>query len=204
MVKRFKLEVNNNIEIYEDDKVYKSRIQSVNDKEIYIDIPLHNNEYLILNKGDDIYLIKYGNEGSVYELSCKVIDRKIEGNIRLYRLSEPYDIKKIQRRNYVRVETIRGIKCFRKDEEFNALILDLSGGGMKIKSNKKLEMDEEIVSFIKTDDGEFMVKGKIIRVEETSFNQYSLGIEFVDIEERTREKIIKLVFSIMRKQMELI
>lgn len=204
MVKRFKLEVNNNIEIYEDDKVYKSRIQSVNDKEIYIDIPLHNNEYLILNKGDNIHLIKYGNEGSVYELSCKVIDRKIEGNIRLYRLSEPYDIKKIQRRNYVRVETIRGIKCFRKDEEFNALILDLSGGGMKIKSNKKLEMDEEIVSFIKTDDGEFMVKGKIIRVEETSFNQYSLGIEFVDIEERTREKIIKLVFSIMRKQMELI
>ncbi len=204
MVKRFKLEVNNNIEIYEDDKVYKSRIQSVNDDEIYIDIPLHNNEYLILNKGDDIHLIKYGNEGSVYELSCKVIDRKIEGNIRLYRLSEPYDIKKIQRRNYVRVETIRGIKCFRKDEEFNALILDLSGGGMKIKSNKKLEIDEEIVSFVKTDDGKFMVKGKIIRVEETSFNQYSLGIEFVDIEERTREKIIKLVFSIMRKQMELI
>ena len=204
MVKRFKLEVNNNIEIYDDDKVYKSRIQSVNDEEIYIDIPLHNNEYLILNKGDDIHLIKYGNEGSVYELSCKVIDRKIEGNIRLYRLSEPYDIKKIQRRNYVRVETIRGIKCFRKDEEFNALILDLSGGGMKIKSNKKLETDEEIVSFIKTDDGEFMVKGKIIRVEETSFNQYSLGIEFMDIEERTREKIIKLVFSIMRKQMELI
>ena len=204
MVKRFKLEVNNNIEIYEDDKVYKSRIQSVNDDEIYIDIPLHNNEYLILNKSDDIHLIKYGNEGSVYELSCKVIDRKIEGNIRLYRLSEPYDIKKIQRRNYVRVETIRGIKCFRKDEEFNALILDLSGGGMKIKSNKKLEIDEEIVSFVKTDDGKFMVKGKIIRVEETSFNQYSLGIEFVDIEERTREKIIKLVFSIMRKQMELI
>lgn len=203
-MKRFKLEVNNNIEIYDDDKVYKSRIQSVNDEEIYIDIPLHNNEYLILNKGDDIHLIKYGNEGSVYELSCKVIDRKIEGNIRLYRLSEPYDIKKIQRRNYVRVETIRGIKCFRKDEEFNALILDLSGGGMKIKSNKKLETDEEIVSFIKTDDGEFMVKGKIIRVEETSFNQYSLGIEFMDIEERTREKIIKLVFSIMRKQMELI
>lgn len=203
-MKRFKLEVNNNIEIYDDDKVYKSRIQSVNDEEIYIDIPLHNNEYLILNKGDDIHLIKYGNEGSVYELSCKVIDRKIEGNIRLYRLSEPYDIKKIQRRNYVRVETIRGIKCFRKDEEFDALILDLSGGGMKIKSNKKLKMDEEIVSFIKTDDGEFMVKGKIIRVEETSFNQYSLGIEFVDIEERTREKIIKLVFSIMRKQMELI
>lgn len=203
-MKRFKLEVNNNIEIYEDDKIYKSRIQSVNDEEIYIDIPLHNNEYLILNKGDDIHLIKYSNEGSVYELSCKVVDRKIEGNIRLYRLSEPYNIKKIQRRNYVRVETIRGIKCFRKDEEFNALILDLSGGGMKIKSNKKLEIDEAIVSFIKTDDGEFMVKGKIIRVEETSFNQYSLGIEFVDIEERTREKIIKLVFSIMRKQMELI
>ena len=165
---------------------------------------MHNNKYLILNKGDDIHLIKYGNEGSVYELSCKVIDRKIEGNIRLSRLSEPYDIKKIQRRNYVRVETIRVIKCFRKDEEFNALILDLSGSGMEIKSNKKLETDEEIVSFIKTDDGEFMVKGKIIRVEETSFNQYSLGIEFMDIEERTREKIIKLVFSIMRKQMELI
>lgn len=119
---------------------------------------MHNNKYLILNKGDDIHLIKYGNEGSVYELSCKVIDRKIEGNIRLSRLSEPYDIKKIQRRNYVRVETIRVIKCFRKDEEFNALILDLSGSGMEIKSNKKLEIDEEIVSFIKTDDGEFMVK----------------------------------------------
>ena len=204
MVKRFKLEVNNNIEIYEEDKVYKSKIQSINDEAIYIDIPLHNNEYLILKKGDDIHLIKYGNEGNVYELSCKVIDREIEGNVRLYKLSEPYNIKKIQRRNYVRVETIRGIRCFRKDEEFDALILDLSGGGMKVKSNKKLEINEDIVSFIKTDDDEFRVRGKIIRVEETSFDQYSLGIEFVDIEERTREKIIKLVFSIMRKQMELI
>lgn len=207
MGKKSMLEVNDRVEIEKDDIIYKSKIQGLENGRIYIDIPLHNNDFLILRRGEEVKLISYGQEAIVYEMSCKVYSRQIEGNVRMYILEKPYKVKKIQRRNYVRVDTTKVIKCTKGELNFEALLLDLSGGGMRIKSEKKLKLGDEVIAKIANNDNsnEIQVKGRIVRIEDTMNSKHNvLGIEFIDINEWGREKIIKIVFEIMRKQMELI
>ena len=75
---------------------------------MYIDIPMENGEYLLLRKNCEIGIIIYNEKiGMLYKANLRIIGKKIEGNLRLYKVSRPYGIEKLQRRNYVRVDTTR-------------------------------------------------------------------------------------------------
>jgi c-di-GMP-binding flagellar brake protein YcgR len=46
-----------------------------------------------------------------------------------------------------------------------------------------------------------VIKGKIVRISNNKENKKLIcGISFVDVDKNTREKIIELVFEIMREQ----
>jgi len=209
-VEKLKLEINNKLEVLYDKKNYKSVIQDIREKEeeILISIPVLDGEYLTLATGTIIEQIYYGNN-NIYQFKTKILGRTKERNLSLYRLSLPYDIKKIQRRDYVRVNFVKIInyinaKDIEKEKYKKALLLDLSGGGMRIKVEEKLEKDDIILAKIVYENSIINVNGKVIRVERTEDNKYICGIIFSDINERTREEIIKIVFKVMRKQRELI
>ncbi|MGL4655911.1 MAG: flagellar brake protein [Sarcina sp.] len=199
--------VNDRVEVERDGIIYKSKIQGLDDEKIHIDIPLHNNDYLMLNVGEEVRVLSYSSqEAAVHELSCEVVSRKIEGNIRLYILDKPFKVRKIQRRNYVRVKLTRVIKCVKEETSFDVLLLDLSGGGMRVKTLKKFDIGDEIMVKISVDNQmPIEVNGKVVRIEDAINSRNNvIGVEFIDISEWEREKIIKIVFEIMRKQMELI
>lgn len=209
-MEKLKLEINNKLEVLYDKKNYKSVIQDIREKEeeILISIPVLDGEYLTLATGTIIEQIYYGNN-NIYQFKTKILGRTKERNLSLYRLSLPYDIKKIQRRDYVRVNFVKIInyinaKDIEKEKYKKALLLDLSGGGMRIKVEEKLEKDDIILAKIVYENSIINVNGKVIRVERTEDNKYICGIIFSDINERTREEIIKIVFKVMRKQRELI
>jgi c-di-GMP-binding flagellar brake protein YcgR len=200
-----KLRVNDRVEVEIDGVIYKSKIQSLDDNKIYIDIPLHNNEYLVLHEGDDIKIMTYAKELVVYELSSRVLGRGKDGNVKVYELGEAYEVKKIQRRDYVRVNITRVIKCESENSNFDALLLDLSGGGVRLKSSKELKVGDEIIVSIRNNEKIVKAKGKVIRIEDSTNSKFNvIGVQFVDIHNKEREAIIKIVFEIMRKQMELI
>lgn len=209
-MEKLKLEINNKLEVLYDKKNYKSVIQDIREKEeeILISIPVLDGEYLTLATGAIIEQIYYGNN-NIYQFKTKILGRTKERNLSLYRLSLPYDIKKIQRRDYVRVNFVKIInyinaKDIENEKYKKALLLDLSGGGMRIKVEEKLEKDDIILAKIVYENSIINVNGKVIRVERTEDNKYICGIIFSDINERTREEIIKIVFKVMRKQRELI
>ncbi|MBU5454797.1 flagellar brake protein [Caproiciproducens sp. MSJ-32] len=209
-MEKLKLEINNKLEVLYDKKNYKSVIQDIREKEeeILISIPVLDGEYLTLATGTIIEQIYYGNN-NIYQFKTKILGRTKERNLSLYRLSLPYDIKKIQRRDYVRVNFVKIInyinaKDIENEKYKKALLLDLSGGGMRIKVEEKLEKDDIILAKIVYENSIINVNGKVIRVERTEDNKYICGIIFSDINERTREEIIKIVFKVMRKQRELI
>lgn len=208
---KLKLEINNKIEVIYGEKNYKSVIQDIREEEdeILISIPVLDGEYLTLVTGRVIEQIYYDNNGNVYQFKSKVLGRIKEKNLSLYRFSSPFDVRKIQRRDYVRVNFIKAInylssKDIEKEKYKKALLLDLSGGGMKIKVDEKLDNNDLIFSKIIYDDSIIDVNGKVVRVEKTEDKEYICGINFSDIEERTREEIIRIVFKVMRKQRELI
>ena len=75
---------------------------------------------------------------------------------------------------------------------------------MRIKAKEKLENNDVVIGNLKYENEKINVKGKIIRIEKTEDKRYIYGVSFIDMNNSTREKIIRTVFKIMRKQRELV
>ena len=208
-MKTFDIYINCILDVLDDKgQAYKSRIQEINEDHMYIDIPMENGEYLLLRKNCEIGIIIYNEKiGMLYKANLRIISKKIEGNLRLYKVSRPYGIEKLQRRNYVRVDTTRAVKYKKKGDiaYSDGIILDLSGGGMKIKLDKKIEVND-ILNLIVELDGKFaQIKGQVRRVyKDEKDRKYVIGFEFTEINEAVRDRIIHIVFSVMRRQMEVL
>lgn len=208
-MKKFKLEINGNIQILEGEVFYKSNLQDVTESYILIDIPVNNGIYLTMNDNDEIEAEHYVDGGSYYKFNCRVLGRTREGKLNLYKLSKPYNISKIQRRNYVRVDMVE--YAFYKLQNDNGevwkkgIILDLSGGGMKIKIEEKLSLRDRVtVNIFIAENEKVQIVGEVVRVEKSNTGEYICGLKFKEISERTRDKIIQKVFEQMRKQRGLV
>ncbi|MDD6794988.1 MAG: PilZ domain-containing protein [Clostridiaceae bacterium] len=207
-MKSIEFKVNANIIIIKDEKRYKSIIEDVTDKEFFINIPVNEGEYLTLENEEELECYYYVEGGNYYRFFTKVIGRKVEKDLPMYKVVKPESIEKIQRRNYVRVSlTEYAIYKKHTEEGFEwqqCILLDLSGGGLKIKLEKHLNINDEIVINIYCGDESCEVVGKVVRCEKNSSKEYICGIEFQDLDERQRDKIVKKVFEVMRKQREVI
>ncbi|MGL5765601.1 MAG: PilZ domain-containing protein, partial [Sarcina sp.] len=69
---------------------------------------------------------------------------------------------------------------------------------------KKLKLNDKFLAIISHNTTVAEVDCRVVRVEDKEDNYEVLGIEFTDIRNREREAVIKIVFEIMRKQMELV
>ncbi|WP_029453456.1 flagellar brake protein [Clostridium algidicarnis] len=205
------ININNKIEVEWDKKYYKSNIMDVNDKFITINIPMLEGGYLTLSKGDYIE-VTYYNSKDIYKFHSKVIGRDIKDNLHEIYIEHPKDVKKVQRRNYVRVFYGHNIKYYILKDKLNsninlgqgifedAIIIDISGGGMKIKTSKELSLGDIIISKLTIDDTELFVKGRVLRSIKDENKQNICGISFIDMDGKTIEKVIQFVFLLMRKQ----
>lgn len=212
-MKGLEIGLNRIISIFWDDKkVYKATVQDEDEDFFSITIPAAEGNYLFLKEGDWISATFNDDKGNVYKFTTGIIKRKIDNNIPMYVLNIPEKFIKVQRRNYVRVSTILPVEYarFKVDSEtiFDVLspatLLDLSGGGLKIKIKNKLDLSEKIAVKIKYNDEEVIVKGKIVRVDKTEGSEFICGLLFENIYEKDRDKVIKIVFTIMRKQRSVI
>ena len=208
---KLELKLNKIVDIIYNNEIYKTSIQDIKDEEMLIIIPAREGIYLTLNSGDEIEQLYY-DDRNVFSYKSRVIERVKEGLIPFYKISKPYDIKRIQRRNYVRISTFRDINYIKESKDMNksedklldAFLLDLSGGGMRIKTNEELEVNDIIISNLIFDEDEINIKGKVVRVQNSTDKKYICGVKFEDIDNITREKIIRIVFKIMRKEIAMI
>ena len=204
------LKVNSRIEVVVDEKIYKALIIDIEDDNIKINIPVRNDEYLMLYKDDTIEINSYLDDGKCFNYYCDVISKGKDNNVIYYKLTLPYDVRRIQRRNFFRVNLLEEVtyknitnKTEKEIEELpykSGIIIDISGGGLKVKTKEKLEDNDVIVIKITLTGIEVKLKGQIIRMEEPIDNKFLYGIKFLDITESDSDTIIKELFAIMRKQ----
>jgi|GEM_PF-4877831 len=152
--------------------------------------------------------------GAIYEFSEKV--EKIEnlGPKPVIIINFPENIERIQRRSYVRVDVRLPYywKKYRIDEEDGketllpvekkGYILDISGGGVMLRTPEKMEKDTFIQTGFELGDEKFDLRSKIVRVIERHrgrSSMYKYGIIFDDIQDMVRRKIIGYVFEVERK-----
>ncbi len=207
----FELDINQRIEVISNDRSYKSLITDIDDDDsININVPVYENEYLVLHKGEVVEINVYLDNGKCYEFNCKVISKGKEGIIPFYKLSEPFNIKRIQRRDNFRVSVMKDVTYRNISQSDNstpyieAVMIDLSGGGAKLKINEKVNMHDRLAIKMVIKGIDILVEGEVIRIEISDDKQKLCGVKFLDISQSNTDRIIEELFEIMRKQRALI
>lgn len=207
-----KFVVNNRVEVIEDTEVYKSIIQNENDETIAISLPVKDGVYITPEIGENLQLLYY-SDIHVYKLDAEVIGRTIENSVPLIILGEFKNIMRIQRRQFVRVSASLNMRFIRLSSDeidkeidyskkaiYKGILLDISGGGCRLGTTERLNLKELIEADLILEEERIKVLGEVVRVEKQKDNIYYCGIRFDNIDERTRDKIIKFIFTLMRKQ----
>lgn len=198
--------INSKVEISWEDGYYKSNIENIENNSIYISIPIKDGQYIPLRRGEQVEVI-YNQGNDIYKFYTVVTDRKVD-RIPLIVLAYPKEVFKIQRRKFVRVPIVLNVEYSKEETEktgktLKAIMVDLSGGGMRIKLNEDVRIGDKIVSHLPLGSDKVQIKGEVVRIEKDIDNKRNIcGINFMDLSERDREKLIRFIFQVMRDQMK--
>lgn len=201
------MDVNGKLDLYWNDEVFKTEVQDITDEYIVIGIPMHNGSYLALAKGDLIELVYY-DDVSLYGFTSEVIGRSREGAVHQIFIRHPENWRKIQRRNFVRVGVTQYINYEvliddNYSEKKKGMMIDLSGGGLRLKTAEQLSQGDIVRVFIQNEEVNIVGDGKIVRTEKDTDGRFLYGVSFEEIDGLSRERVIQYVFNIMRKQRKL-
>lgn len=184
-----KLAVNSRIEVLKNENIYKALIIDTEEDNIKINIPVYNDEDLMLSRGDTIKINLYSEEGKCYSYNCDVLSQGKDNNVIYYRLSMPYNVKNIQRRDFFRVSLLGDIEYINTinmtEEEISKMpysigsMIDLSGSGLKVKVKEDLKKGDHVLIKLKLTNTCIIVKSEIVRVESTEDNQRLYGINLL-------------------------
>jgi c-di-GMP-binding flagellar brake protein YcgR len=213
-MKQLEYIINSKIEIVVGDEAYTSKVQDSTERYIAITIPGKRGQYYTPPVGEILELLYY-DSNNMYRLQGAVIGRRTENAVAQIIIAVPQIISKIQRRQFVRVPVsyyIKYEKCYLNNSNDNAsltldekltkkgIMLDISGGGLRLKVMENIALGEIIVAEIPSEKDGIKVMGEVIRVEKDEEGKNICGISFIDITEKTRENIIEYIFTLMRKQ----
>lgn len=228
------LKVGNKIEIdkvskadegYAGAEVYVSQILELdeNGEEITVAMPMFNGHVVPLAVDQELNVYFYSEKG-IFRAKCRVVSRGNQDNIYIMKLKLISEMKKFQRRQFYRLLcNIEAIIRILNDEQVNTylrtylppvvdseqadigMIVDISGGGVRIMTDVKLDVDSCLfITFpIKMNIGDVNIEvlGKVVASIESPNreNYYDNRIQFKDIDIELRDTIVKYIYEQQRK-----
>lgn len=204
----------------EDDKT-AGFIYDIKGEDILVSISADDEKFKLLRVGERVRAFVY-NKDKVISFLAKVTGR-ISDETSVYRLSELRAFNKIQRRENIRVELteellyadhrilgnlnikdIKPGKLLARIQEYlkEGLILDLSGGGLKFSTKESFPIGKNLILAFELEEEKIILKGRIVHKDINLIPKntvYKYGVEFIGIEAKQQEKIIKFLFVVMRK-----
>ena len=208
----FELKINSRIEVILKDGDYKCNVQDLSEDYIAISVPMSTGQYIPLPNGTIIDVIYYEEE-NLYKFKSSIIGRKFE-NIPILIISKPVEITKIQRRKYVRVPLMNTAKyknlknmpntkpsSIGESEYLKAILVDLSGGGMKVRVSEEIKMDDFILVDLTVNNENMFLVGQAKRIVKDDEGRFLCGLSFEFLDNSTQERIISYIFKLMREQM---
>jgi len=194
-----------------EEKEYISKVVSyVDDANMKIEMPMENSMYIPLKIGREFFA-NFQTRTSMYKCRIKVVDR-IKENSKYYIIIKFLsDFEKVQRREFYRLECVSDIDiCIGSRDSNNApiwqkaVMIDLSGGGMRFNSKALISKDKRIkVRFpiVLNETKEFLICiVKIVLVKQMTDLKYEYRVIFDELENDVREKIIKHIFEEERRR----
>lgn len=179
--------------------VYHSRVEFISPKRLILAAPISQWQVIPVKRGE-IITVNYWVRTKAYSFTSEVMAFK-GGYLPTITVAWPRKIKRLKRRNFMRVRAKLSVTLAPTGEKriYHTETLDISGGGVLIKSPVRLEENDYVeLQITLPERGVFNILGRVVRLEERSGRkgtEYFMGIEFAVIDERDRERIIVYVFE---------
>ncbi len=208
--------------------IYKSQVNDIMDNgELEITMPIENGKVILLPLGIRFEFVFYTNSG-LYHSIGQIKERYKKDNIFVLVMELHTQLQKFQRREYYRYPCLMNAQFYMisqqdaqrksteeifdalRDENFyenqkQAMILDLSGGGVKLLGEEKLKIDSYILLIVRLCndkmDKQYYIKGHVLASEEMENRQGKIEtrVQFIFHDEWVREEIIQYIFEEERK-----
>jgi len=184
---------------------YASQVLDINDKIIVISGPIEKGVLIPMHIGAELNLSYYIEDVGRYSFKGIVRRRSIK-KIYLLEIERITEFQKVQLRDYYRLfSKLPVMKYFEKVAdniiEEKCISQDISGGGLKIKSNYSHKRGDIVECDIRIEKSIVSIKGKIVRVNTIDDRNYkfSYGIKFFEVDQKSQEIIVRYVFDEQRK-----
>lgn len=206
------------------DKVYSTKIYDVvNEDTLELVMPMEQTK-LILLPVDGEYEVFFYTDNGLYESTVRITDRYKSNNVYILLVELQTNLRKYQRRDFYRYScaldmdtrelTPDEVVAFRKGENYQAppglptgkaVIVDISGGGLRFTSKAVYERDSLIYCryglFIHGGAKEYEIICKILDVKDipNRAGEFEYRVQFVNLDSDEREEIIQYIFEEERK-----
>ncbi len=153
-----------------------------------------------LLKMNYVGLDTYNGKYNVYEVRVEVLDVVTYDNISMMIVKRISDVKRVQRRDFFRLNIIKPILIEPLDEELSIEVLtrDISAGGMQALSPVELIKDSEYVVYMNLIQEEpILVVGKVLecvyRNDLQSGNKFQVRFQFLNVEKEVQGDMVKQI-----------
>jgi len=157
--------------------------------------------------------LQYKPEGLIKNLICDFYSltdngylyfesyiESIEDNI--LSVANPVKHRFLQRRKFTRIKFLEDITLTYEDITHNASTLDISAGGMKIKTTENIDIEKEYhVSINLSDEQTIKCRYQLIRVEKGDNGEYTISGRFTHLNNIDKMTLVQFC---MKKDMETI
>lgn len=187
---------------------FKCKVVEKRDSYIYIDYPINmeTNKTAFFIDGTQLKCSFVAGDGSVYLFETGVIGR-VKQNIPMIVLHYPGDdqLIKIQRRQYVRVETAIDVAVHPRASEFEPFVAvtdDISAGGAAIiaANHQKLATGMELIlwAVLPMQNGDyhyFKFPSKVVRIIPLENGRNKVSLQFQHVEPQERQVLFRFCFD---------
>ena len=204
--------------------IYMSKIMDVtSDDRIEILMPFERGKIVLLPVDGEYSLCFYSTRG-LYQCFAKIVDRYRSDNMYILVMDLTSELQKLQRREYYRFSCALELKsrlcskeeleAFEKNRKYlvdpgdklqKSVVVDISGGGLRFVANFKYEEESTIYCAYRlpgnVNDKEYEMICNVLKVQELESRPglFEHRIQYIYIEETSREDIIHFIFEEERK-----
>ncbi|SHE56595.1 PilZ domain-containing protein [Clostridium fallax] len=210
----FNLSIHDKLGLIIQDNIYMCNVKCLEEGYFILNTPFKEKESIILSKGKIIETLNYDANGNLYKFSLEVLDKKMNYEKKIVCVckycNDSLKVEKIDNITARFFELIKYSKGFIKEEIFkrakksNGILININETGIRFKTRETLNLGDELTFEIKNDEDYLITKGAVRRVENTNNKEFLYGVNFYNNDKKEKEKIIKMLVTIIKKQRKLL
>ena len=204
--------------------IYMSKVMDItSDDRIEVLMPYEKGRLVLLPVDGEYSLCFYSTKG-LFQCFCRIVDRYRSDNMYILVLDLTSELAKLQRREYYRFScalelksrlcTPEEVDAFEKNRRYlvdpgenlqKSVVVDISGGGLRFVANFSYEEGNTIYCSYRlpgnANDKEYEMLCNVLKVTELESRPglFEHRIQYIYIDENSREDIIHFIFEEERK-----